>query len=166
MKEKYIEECAFIQQNCTYTAEAHHQMALSAKCQSVWFGIVPSVCAVLSGAAVAVGIWSDKIIFITLISSIVVAVSTVLNPNKTYQLHLEAAQGFTALKHDARFMREAISQKLSDDAFSVAVENLHSRYNDLLRAVPPTSPKAFAKAQKTVQSGTHDPDRDPAGKIK
>jgi len=63
-------------------------------------------------------------------------------------------------------MHEASSLKMSDEAFAVAVENIHARYNDLLKAVPPTTTKAFSKAQKVVQANIHEPDEDSSGKVK
>ncbi len=102
----------------------------------------------------------------TVISAVMAAVSSVLNPNKNYEAHLEAAKNFTAVKHDARFMHEALSIRLVDDAFAVAVENLHTRYNDMLKTVPPTTPKAMAKAQEIIQTNIHEPDKDASGKIK
>ena len=96
----------------------------------------------------------------------VTAVSSVLNPSKTYQQHLEAGKNFTALKHDARFLHEARCQRLSDEAFAECVESLHQKYNELVKVVPPTSTKAFKKAQEVVQSGTHDPDKNADGSLK
>lgn len=166
MKEKYIDECKAIQQNCTYTAEAHHQMALSAKNKGTWLEIVPAVAAALSATLVAAGLASTQILPFTIVTSVISAVAAVLNPNKTYQEHLSAARNFTALKHDARFLHEAMVHKMADDAFTISVENLHQKYNELLKAVPPTSSESFAKAQEVVQKGTHDFDKDKKGQIK
>ena len=166
MKNKYIEECKIIQQNCTYTAEAHHQVALTEKRKATWFEILPAACAAITGTLVAAGWAPNSLLFITVITSVMTAVSAVLNPNKNYESHLDASKNFTALKHDARLMREAMSAKLNDEAFAVAVENLHVRYNELLKTVPPTTSKAFVKAQKIVQGDIHEPDRDASGKVK
>jgi hypothetical protein len=166
MKDKYIEECKVIQQNCTYTAETHHQMATSAKRQAFWLEVIPAICAALSGVLVSTGILGTKTLIISIISSVITAVSAVLNPNKTYQAHLEAAKNFTALKHDARFMHEAMLSKLSDESFALAVEHLHQKYNEFLKTVPPTNAKSFKKAQAIVQGGVHEPDRDEEGNVK
>jgi hypothetical protein len=166
MKEKYIDECKFIQQNCTYTAEAHYQMALSAKAKAFWFEVVPSVISVITGALVAVGWAGNELLILTISGSVVTAVSSVLNPSKSYQQHLDAATNFTALKHDARFLHESRSQRLSDEAFAECVESLHQKYNELIKVVPPTSSESFKKAQEVVQSGIHEPDRKKNGTIK
>jgi hypothetical protein len=166
MKQKYIDECKIIQQNCTYTAEAHHQMALVQKRYGLWLEIIPSVCAALTGALVAAGLASTDLLIITIISAVVSAVAGVLNPNRSYQEHLAAGKNFTTLKHDARFLHEATSYKMTDDAFCVCVENLHQRYNELLKTTPPTSPESFEKAQKVVKGRNHEPDKDKNGNIK
>ncbi len=158
MKDEYIKECKTIHENCTYTAEAHHQMALSAKRIAIWLEVVPAICAAVSGALVASGIASSNFILVTVVSSTITAVAAVLNPNKSYQSHLDAGKNFTALKHDARFMCKATASKLGDEAFAVCVEGLHNRYNELVKTVPPTSPKSFTKAQFVIKAGIHDPD--------
>lgn len=158
MKNEYINECKTIHENCTYTAEAHHQMALSAKRKAVWLEIVPAILAAVTGSLVAAGIAPTKLILLTVVSSTVTAVAATLNPNKIYQSHLEAAKNFTTLKHDARLMCKATASRLGDEAFAVCVEGLHARYNELVKTVPPTSPKSFAKAQEVIQGGAHDPD--------
>lgn len=166
MKDKYIAECKVIQQNSTYTAVAHYQMALSAKSRAFWFEVFPAVCAAVTGALVASGVVSERLLPITILSAAISAVAAVLNPNRTYQEHLSAARSFTAIKHDARFLHEVKSSGLSDDAFAILVENLHQKYNELLKAVPPTDAPSFAKAREIVQAGIHEPDRDQFGDVK
>jgi hypothetical protein len=165
MKEQYLEECAVIQQNCTYTAEAHHRIAISAKRKAFWLEVIPAVCAAVSSSLVAAHIVDERLLPLTILSATVSAVTAIINPNKTYQDHLAAAKNFTTLKHDARFLRESQSTRLTEEALVLAVENLHQRYNELLKSTPPTDDKSFAEAQRVVQAGTHDPDRDVGGNI-
>ncbi|OGL74596.1 hypothetical protein A3F52_00865 [Candidatus Uhrbacteria bacterium RIFCSPHIGHO2_12_FULL_47_11] len=160
MKENYIEECKIVQQNCTYTAETHHLIALSAKRKAFWFEVVPAVCAAFTSALVASGAVSQNLLPITVLSAAISAVAAVLNPNKNYQEHLSASRSFTALKHDARYLRESQSHRMADDVFALAVDQLHQRYNDLLKATPETDEKSFSKAREKVQRGIHEPDRD------
>lgn len=166
MRGKYIEECKIIRQNCTYTAETHHQMAQSAKCKAFWFQVVPATCAAVSGTLVSSGIADISLLPLTILSATVSAVASVLNPNRAYEEHLSAARSFTALKHDARFLCEASSDRMSDDAFAVAVDSLHQRYNELLKTTLSTDDKSFAKARTRVQSEIHEPDKDSEGNIK
>src|SRR5438309_1139547 len=127
MKEKFIEECRVLRQNCTYTAETHYAMANHYRRRALGFQLVPTVIAALSSAGATIWGASEVILVLTLGSSIVAAVATVLNPNRAYQEHLNAARGFTILKHDARFLAEAESTCLSDDAFVERVRNLHEK---------------------------------------
>ena len=93
-----------------------------------------------------------------MVSAIIAAVATILEPMKRYQEHLGAAKAFTTLKHDARFLHNAESLQLTDDAFVVRVTNLHDQYNTVVRSVPPTEKRFFEKARAIVQSGIHEPD--------
>jgi len=69
----------------------------------------------------------------TVVSAVIAAVASVLDPNKQYQEHPGAAKAFIVLKHDARFLQEAKSHKLSDEAFYLPVENLHAKRNEIVR---------------------------------
>jgi hypothetical protein len=166
MQEQYISECKVIQQNCTYTAEAHHQMAISQKRIALFLEIVPAVCAAVTGALVATGIAENGLLVVTVASSFVSAAASILSPSKAYQEHLAVAKEFSALKHDARFLHEAKVLQMKSEEFALATDHLHQKYNDLLKSAPPTSEGAFRRAQKVVQIGTHEPDRDPSGKVK
>ncbi len=166
MKEKYIEECKIISQNCNYTAEAHHNMAANEKNKSIWLEIVPAICAALTSTLVAAGYAKTELLLLTIISAVISAVSSILNPGKSHQAQLTAAKNFTALKHDARFFWEAEANSISDDAFALSVRQLHNRYNELVKTSPTTTKDSFSKGRKTIQAGIHDLDRDEAGNIK
>jgi hypothetical protein len=107
-----------------------------------------------------------RLLPVTIASAVISAVAGVLNPSKKYQDHLGAGTSFTALKHDARFLRDAQATRMTDEAFVIAVENLHNRYSELLKATPPTDGKTFDAARKKVQAGIHEPDKDAQGKIR
>jgi len=165
MKEPYINECKVLKQNCTYTGETHHLIAVSLRKKAMWFQLVPAIIAAGSAAVSALGVSQGWLLLLTLVSSIVTAVASVLNPNKSYQEHLSAAKSFTMLKHDARFLADTESTTLTDDAFIERVRNLHEKYNALLQNVPATDSKFFEKARRIVQTGIHEPDEE-AGAIK
>jgi hypothetical protein len=166
MKNKYNDECRQIQQNCTYTAETHFQIALWNRSLASIFQMVPAIIAAVTSSLVAANIKPVSWLWATVIASVVSAVATVLDPNRRYQDHLNAGKNFTALKHDARFLHEAKSQNMSDDAFAIAVGHLHEKYNDLVKITPPTDGKFFERARKVVGVGIHAPDKDSNGKIK
>ncbi|MCW3106491.1 MAG: hypothetical protein JWQ09_997 [Segetibacter sp.] len=166
MKEKYIEECKIISQNCNYTAEAHHNMAAVEKNKSIWLEIVPAICAALTSTLVAAGLAKTQLLLLTIISAVISAVSGVLNPGRSHQAQLTAAKNFTTLEHDARFLWEAEANSMSDDAFALSVRQLHERYNELVKTSPTTNKESFNKGRETIQTGIHNPDRDEAGNIK
>lgn len=158
MREKFDKEADNIEQNCTYTAEAHHIIALRSRRMSTWFQIVPAVIAAILGALVGGGIVPWWCIWLSVISAVISAVGNVLNPMKEYYDNLNAAKNFTALKHEARGLREVFSAQMDDNAYGVAIRTLHERYKDLLRSVPPTDKKSFEEARKRVKEGIHKPD--------
>lgn len=166
MRENYVDECKQIQQNCTYTAEAHHQIARWNRALSYIFQIIPAGVAAITSALVAANIKPPSWLWATMTASIISAVATIVDPNKKYQEHLSTAKNFTVLKHDARFLHEAKAQSMTDEGLCVAVETLHDRYNELVKAAPPTGSISFGIARRIVGSGLHEPDKDPSGKIK
>lgn len=166
MREKYLDECGIIQQNCTYTAEAHHIMSLTAKRKAFWLEVIPAVIAAVTSTLVAAKIAGEWLLPFTIVSATVSAIAAVLNPNKTYQEHLSAARNFTTIKHDARFLRESQSVNMSNEVLAVTVEHLHGKYNELLQTAPPTDQSSFERARKNILDGIHEPDRDSTGKIK
>lgn len=165
MKEKYVEECKVIQQNCTYTAETHHQMAIIEKQKKLWFEIIPAIIAVITSSLVSAGIAKDDLLILTVIAAVITTIASVINPGKAYESQLSAAKNFTALKHDARYLYLSQVQNYSDGEFAILVDRLHDRYNDLVKASPTTMKRAFEQAQKIVKAGTHEPDKDEAGEI-
>lgn len=158
MREKYSEECKIINQNCTYSAEAHHTIATRNKRLSMWFQIMPAVVAALSGVLVAGSVVPSWFNWLTVISAVVTAVASVLNPMKEYYDHLNAAKNFTVLKHEARTLGDVFGTKMDDNSFAVSVENLHRRYADLIKFVPPTDNKSFEQTRKRIKAGIHEPD--------
>jgi hypothetical protein len=165
MNDKYIDECKQIQQNCTYTAEAHHLIARRNKALAYVFQIIPAGIAAVTSGLVAANIKPNSWLWVTMTASIISAIATILDPNKRHQEHLNAAKNFTVLKHDARFLHQAKSQNMTGEAFCIAVENLHEKYNDLIKVVPPTGRISIGIAQRVIGSGIHEPDRDRTGKI-
>lgn len=158
MREKYDKEADNIEQNCTYTAEAHHIIALRNKKMSTWFQLIPAVAAAVFAVLVGGGIVPVWWVWLSVVSAVVAAVGNVLNPMKEYYDNLNAAKNFTSLKHDARALREVFDTKMSEEEYMVAVRTLHERYSDLLRFVPPTDKKSFEEARKRIKEGVHKSD--------
>jgi hypothetical protein len=159
MKEAYINECKQIKQSAEYSAEAHHILSKVHKTLSYLFQVIPAGVAAITGALVAANKSPDSLLWWTVSAAVVAAVANILDPKKNYQDHLNAAKNFTTMKHDARFLHESQSLKLSDEAFAVAVENLHNRYNDLVKLTPPTTDWAFAWGRWRIHKQLHQPDK-------
>jgi hypothetical protein len=153
----YCDECARIEDNATYSAEAHHILA---KRQRLWFKLfqlIPAVATALIGTLTVGQVVPQWVGIIGLITAVVTAIGTVLNPQQDYYEHLSAAKSFTVIRHDARELRE-LSGQLANDEITVQVKCLHDRYNDLVRIAPPTEDWAFEKGKERIKAGVHSPD--------
>lgn len=156
-RNKLLSEVFVIQDNCLYTAESHHQIALRNKRKSTWFKVAPAILAAVMGTLAASGVLPEILAILAAISASVSAVANILNPDRDYQSHMSAARAYTALKHDARFLHDSFESCLSDEQFCESVRNLHQRYNDLVQMTPETDTKAFAIARDRIHQGIHDP---------
>ena len=166
MNQSYLNECKQIQQNATYSAETHHRMAGRYRNMSLWLQIVPAVIAAVSSGLVASGVTPNSLLWLTVTSAAISAVASIWNPQKAHQENLAAAKCFTTMKHDARFLHESQSTNMTDAEFRLAVQSLHEKYNELVKVVPATEPKIFEEAQRAIQSGVHEPDKDAEGNIR
>src|SRR5438128_2104294 len=143
MRDKFEKECKIIQDNCTYTAEAHHIIALNGECLRVKIQVVPAVVAALSSILVVGQVVPAWFGWASATAAIVAAVGGVIDPQKSYYEHLNAARYFTVLKQKARALRETFSARFSDAEFATKVESLHEEYIELVKFLPPTTEEAF-----------------------
>ncbi len=153
----HCDECARIEENSTYTAETHHILA---KRQRLWykvFQLIPAIATAVIGTLTVGQVVPRWFGILGLITAVVTAVGTVLNPQQHYYEHLSAAKAFTAMKHDARAVRE-FGEQSTNEELTVSVKSLHDRYNDLVRIAPVTEDWAFERARKRIQAGAHRPD--------
>lgn len=156
MREKYNKEVGNIEQNCTYTSEAHHIIALHNKKMGILFQLVPPIVAAILAGMVGVGFTPIWWSWFSVVSAVIAAVGNILNPMKEYYDNLNTAKNFSILKHDARVLRETFSSKMSDEEYSIATQILHDRYNDLVRFAPPTDKKSFDEARRRIKEGVHE----------
>jgi len=150
-------ECSRIEESATYSAEVHHILA---KRQQFWFKalqLIPAIATALIGTLTVGQVVPPWVGIAGLVTAVVTAIGTVLNPQQSYYEHLGAAKAFTVLKHDARSAKETGDLAASEN-LSITMSCIHDRYNDLVRIAPATEDWAFEKARKRIHAGVHQPD--------
>lgn len=158
MNGNLLEECELIQQNATYTAEAHHIIAEWQRRLAIGVQLIPAVTAAITSTLMVAGFQDSNLLWVTMVSSIIAASASVLNPHSQAQAHLDAAKAFSILKHNARYLRCVRSNSVTEEAFALLVEHLHEKYNDVVRSAPPTGKITFNLASQKVKAGVHSPD--------
>lgn len=158
MKDAYKDECRIIEENCTYTAGIHHIIANKKHKMATRLQIVPAIITAIAGTIALADYYPALFGFLSVTSAVTTAVASILDPSRAYQDHLNAAKNFTVIKHDSRALRETFSLRLDDSEFAVKVEELHRRYNELIKIVPTTNKESFEEARNTIKAGIHEPD--------
>src|SRR5262249_36546105 len=154
----HCSECTTVEENSTYNAETHHLLAARYSKQYTFFQLVPAIITAVSGALSLANILPTVFTLITALSAVATAVGTVLNPLEKYYSHLKPVRSYTALKHDARALREVWGKNQSDQEVSYQVKAIHDRYNELVRSTPITDKDAFKEAQERIKAGVHTSD--------
>jgi hypothetical protein len=121
--------------------------------------------AAIGACLVAAGLTPSSLLWLTVPTAAIAAIASVWNPQNAHQDNLSAAKGFTAMKHDARFLHEAQSTSMTEPEFRLAVQTLHEKYNEFIKIVPATDPTKFEEARAIIQSGIHQPDKNSDGEI-
>ncbi|MEX2515180.1 MAG: SLATT domain-containing protein [Candidatus Paceibacterota bacterium] len=148
-KENIIKTFEKITDNARYTAESHHIIATRSKMISRFTELFPAVIASLSSAAFIQGFiepWSG---LLALISSVIVATSIVINPNKSYYENLNAAKNFTVIKNKASRLK-SLSSSYSENDLLKKAEKVSEEYEQLVRLTPPTTDWAYEKAKEKL----------------
>lgn len=155
--ENLINECKRIEEDSTYTAEAHYLFAASLSKKSFWFKFIPVIITVVSVLALLLGS-PNWVSWITLISSIITITNMLLEPESKARDHEFAAKSFTVLKHEARSLYESFKDFMDEKDFYYEVKRIREKYNWLVQTTPPTDEKSFNKAQERIKEGIHEPD--------
>lgn len=145
-------ECKTIENNARYTATAHHIVANSSKRLSFWLESAPAVVASASGLLVVGGVVPVWWGWLTVVSSVITATTSIIGPQKNYYENLNAAKSFTIIKHKARSLRESFSSFLSEVEYVKEVKNLNESYNQLILLTPPTQEKAYKRASEKIKA--------------
>lgn len=156
MRENLLKECELIDEHCTFNAEIHHIIAGDEQLLEKVSRVVPAICTAIAGGFsvrypdVA---WLD---WVTVTGAVTTAISSACGFEKSYAAHLDAAKGFTVLKHEARALRMTFNEALNDTDLGIEVRKLLDRYLELVRSAPPTTDRAFKKARKRIENdGRH-----------
>lgn len=145
-------ECRTIEDNARHTAEAHHILASRSKTQAFWFEVVPAVIASLSGLLVVgevIPVWWG---WVTVVSAVITATSSIVSPHKSYYENLNAAKSFTVVKHRARSLHATFALTMTEQEFIKEVRGLSDYYNQLILLTPPTQEWAYKKAVKKLST--------------
>jgi hypothetical protein len=155
--ENLIIECKQIEDDCKYSAEAHHQIADSAEKISFCIKFIPAVIASISGILILVGV-SIVVAWLSVLSGFVLAIASVLDPDRKKNDHIKAAKDYTVLKHDSRALYQAFASEMSPSEFYIATRLLREKYNNTVYNSPKTTDEAFEKARRKIKAGRHSPD--------
>lgn len=157
-QDSLISLCKKIEDDCMWNAETHHKIANDAESLSFKLQVIPAILASIFAVMVSHQLWLEYTVWLTLVSGIVTAISSVANPKENYYRHLVAAKSFTVLKQKAYALSSTFSEELDQDALSTEVKRLHDAYCIIVQNVPPTNNKAFDKASERIKSRVHEPE--------
>jgi hypothetical protein len=147
-------ECILIESSSTYYAETHH---IQSKRQQLWYKLFQLIPAMVTAAiaTLTVGQLVPRWVGIVgLITAVVTATGTALNPQQSYTEHVTAAKAFKAMKHDARAIRE-FSELSTSEELTMLLKSLQDRYKDLVRTAPVIKYWAFERARRRIEAGAH-----------
>jgi hypothetical protein len=152
-----LNECETVAQNSLYNAQAHFILADSKEKRGRWLLIGPSAVAALCGLLTAVGLPSWLGAF-SAVGGLMVSMAAIFGVDKQPTAHRNAACQWTALRHEARSLRETYFSELPREMFFAEVRRIDDRYITLSQALEPTDTESFEAARQQIHSGVHEPD--------
>jgi hypothetical protein len=158
LRNKLLNECEVVRDNCEYIAESHYLSAKRAEKTKYIFEIIPAALSAISGILTGAGFLPDWTIWFSVFSASVAAISGVLDPSKKYRDFSTAGHTFTALKHKARFLKEVLSETLTDQELTKATQSLHEEYTTTIKMTPLTEEDMFKKGSEKIKVGVHKQD--------
>ncbi len=146
-----------LEENCLYTAAAHHIIAADLEAKARWFKYVPIAGSVVSGALLAMGLpqWLG---WVALASGVATAWATAMDVERRAREHGEATRRYTILKHEARAAFQTFAYEVTREEFYRETRRLAERYNQVMSATPVTTNDAFEKARARIKAGRYVPD--------
>ncbi len=167
LKEALKDEAERIFEDCLFTSKAQYNAADRWSYINLWLGIPATILAATSGVLTFVStscpqntqcftapIWLPGILAV--ITGVLTALITFLNPSERKSLHRNAAGQYHALRNQARIFKEIQlvqyesknNEKLQDILISLA-----NKRDDLNQNSPMCSDKDFQKARKGIEQG-------------
>ena len=143
-------ECQTIEDNARHTAEAHHILASRSQTMAFWLEVVPAVIASLSGLLVVGQVIPQWWGWVTVVSAVITATSSIVSPHKSYYENLNSAKSFTVIKHRARSLHCSFATFYNENELLKEVKSLSEYYNQLVLLTPPTQEWAYRKAVKKL----------------
>ncbi len=110
-----------------------------------------SLARILFGAPPLVGVFA-------LLGGLASGLATALGVSHGKDRHIQAANAFTVLRHDADTLRKTFGPLKTDEELVATVAELHNRYNTLIQVSEPISARAFTKARTRIHQGLFEPD--------
>jgi hypothetical protein len=149
-----------LEESCLYTSQAQFETA-SRKAGRArrWLVLFPGLASAGAGAAVAMGV-NPALGVIAALAGVVTAVSSFLGVDRDASAHELAGKTLTALRHEARFLREATAADLTDDAYHAEIKRLSDRYNSYQLSQPTPDPEAFDAARLSIKDRKFEFDAD------
>lgn len=149
-----------LEESCLYTGQAQFETVTKKGDRArTWLVLVPGIAAAVSGAAVAVG-GPIALGAIAALAGVATTVGSFLGVDRVASAHELAAKTLTALRHEARFLREATAPSLSDVEYHAEIKRLADRYNSFQLSQPTPDPEAFAKARANIKGQLFEFDAD------
>ena len=156
MRENLLKECRVIDDHCTFSAEVHHIIAVNENRYEKLVRAVPAVITAISSSLSFQSPDNEIWQWLTVVAAITTVLASIFDFKKSYQSHIDAAKGFTILKHEARALVLAFHENMGDDELRSETRRLLDEYMNLVRSAPPTTTAAFNKARNHIESeGRH-----------
>ncbi|MEV7807418.1 SLATT domain-containing protein [Microbispora sp. NPDC088329] len=148
----YIDELQELYTDATYSAMTYFEAAKSAELWGKVLVFVPALVSSLSGLLVALG-QPGKWGAASAVAGAVAATAAFLGADRKAPSYKDSARQFTVLRHRAKMESKLSFDQPSTDALNSVVRGLRAEYESIVSKSEPTPNRAFAKAQRRIDSG-------------
>jgi hypothetical protein len=154
IKSKIEDELRRIEEDTMHSSKAQYNASDRYSTRHVWLGVPAAGLSALAGAASFSGEYELAAGLISITVAVLAALQTFMKPAEQAAAYKAAGDQFSALRNDARLMRE-IKLPITEETQEAvtALEVMVKRRNDLNASSPQVARKDFDKARKGIQSG-------------